>query len=171
MRSPRWASTEYARPPWPPSSSGLGHHPLKVAARVRIPLGVLRGSVGNADHMASYRASGAFSRDTTYLTTRITADGRDGSPVEPGRYRLVVARACPWANRAIIVRRLLGLEPVLSMAITGPTHDDRSWDFRETTPGGRDPVLGIERLQEAYLARDPDYDKGVTVPAIGDRRT
>ena len=23
-----------------PSSSGLGHHPLKVAARVRIPLGV-----------------------------------------------------------------------------------------------------------------------------------
>ena len=26
----------------PPSSSGLGHHPLKVAARVRIPLGVLQ---------------------------------------------------------------------------------------------------------------------------------
>jgi hypothetical protein len=25
----------------PPSSSGLGHHPFKVAARVRIPLGVL----------------------------------------------------------------------------------------------------------------------------------
>ena len=25
-----------------PSSSGLGHHPLKVAARVRIPLGLLR---------------------------------------------------------------------------------------------------------------------------------
>ena len=26
----------------PPSSSGLGLHPLKVAARVRIPLGVLK---------------------------------------------------------------------------------------------------------------------------------
>ena len=26
---------------WAPSSSGLGHHPLKVAARVRIPLGLL----------------------------------------------------------------------------------------------------------------------------------
>ena len=24
---------------WPPSTSGLGHHPFKVAARVRIPLG------------------------------------------------------------------------------------------------------------------------------------
>ena len=29
-----------SRPPKPPSSSGLGHHPLKVATRVRIPLGV-----------------------------------------------------------------------------------------------------------------------------------
>ena len=40
-----------------------------------------------------------FTRDTNYITTRITADGRDGYPVEPGRYRLIVARACPWANR------------------------------------------------------------------------
>jgi putative glutathione S-transferase len=118
-----------------------------------------------------YRADDAFERDTDYLTTRITSDGRDGFPVEPGRYRLVVARACPWANRAIIVRRLLGLEPVLSMAIAGPTHDERSWDFAETTPGGMDPVLGIERLEEAYLARDPSYAKGVTVPAIVDTRT
>ena len=36
-----------------------------------------------------------FSRDMDYITTRLTADGRDGWPVEPGRYRLVVARACP----------------------------------------------------------------------------
>jgi putative glutathione S-transferase len=116
----------------------------------------------------TYVSEGSFRRDTDYLTTRITADGRDGWAVEPGRYRLVVARACPWANRAIIVRRLLGLEPVLSMAITGPVHDERSWDFAETTPGGRDPVLGIERLEQAYLARDPGYDKGITVPAMVD---
>ena len=64
--------------------------------------------------MAYVNPEGEFTRDTKYLTTRITADGRDGYPVEPGRYRLVVARACPWANRAIIVRRLLGLEDVLS---------------------------------------------------------
>jgi len=108
---------------------------------------------------------GEFERDTAYIETRISADGRDGYPVEPGRYRLVAARACPWANRAIIVRRLLGLEPVLSMGITGPTHDARSWTF-DLDPGGRDPVLGIERLQEAFFARDPKYAKGITVPAI-----
>src|SRR5438067_11071682 len=110
---------------------------------------------------------GEYKRDLNYLPDRITADGRDGYPVEPGRYRLVVSRACPWANRAIIVRRLLGLEDVLSMGLCGPMHDERSWTF-DLDPGGRDPVLGIERLQEAYLARYPDYPKGITVPAIVD---
>ncbi|MBA2463729.1 MAG: glutathione S-transferase C-terminal domain-containing protein [Nocardioidaceae bacterium] len=108
-----------------------------------------------------------FNRDTDYIEDRITIDGRDGWPVEADRYRLIVARACPWANRAIIVRRLLGLENVLSMGICGPTHDERSWTF-DLDPGGHDPVLGIERLQEAFLTRHPDYSKGITVPAIVD---
>src|ERR1700734_1545959 len=57
--------------------------------------------------MATYVApAGEFTRDTKYITTRITADGRDGYPVEPGRYRLAVAPACPRAHPAIIVRPL-----------------------------------------------------------------
>jgi putative glutathione S-transferase len=118
--------------------------------------------------MSGYVKQGSsYERDSKYISTRIMADGRDGYPVEPGRYRLVVSRACPWANRAIIVRRLLGLESALSMGICGPTHDERSWAF-DLDPGGRDPVLGYTHLQDAYLARDPDYDRGVTVPAIVD---
>jgi putative glutathione S-transferase len=108
-----------------------------------------------------------YKRDQDYLSDRITADGSGGWPVEAGRYRLVVARACPWANRAVIVRRLLGLEPAISLGICGPTHDERSWTF-DQDPGGRDPVLGYERLQEAFLARDPQYPRGITVPALVD---
>jgi putative glutathione S-transferase len=117
--------------------------------------------------MTYVEKGGEYNRDQRYIATRITADGRDGYPVAAGRYRLVVSRACPWANRSVIVRRLLGLEGALSLAIAGPTHDARSWTF-DLDPGGRDPVLGIERLGEAYHARFPDYDKGVTVPAIVD---
>ena len=117
-------------------------------------------------HLAA-DAGGEFIRDSRYLTTRVTRDGRDGYPVEPGRYRLVVSRACPWANRATIVRRLLGLESVLSLGVCGPTHDDRSWTF-DLDPGGVDPVLGIKRLQQAYFAREPDYPLGITVPALVD---
>lgn len=120
--------------------------------------------------------SGEFKRDATYIPDRITRDRRepehgpvDGElwPVEPGRYRLVAAWACPWANRAIIVRKILGLEDVISMGVCGPTHDERSWTF-DLDPGGVDPVLGYERLQQAYFARFPDYERGITVPAVVD---
>ncbi|MDQ3383145.1 MAG: glutathione S-transferase C-terminal domain-containing protein [Actinomycetota bacterium] len=112
-----------------------------------------------------------FSRDTRYIPTRITADGEpDGFAVAAGRYRLVVSRACPWAHRTIIVRRLLGLEDAISMGVCGPTHDEDSWTF-DLDPGGVDPVLGIPRLKDAYEARPDGYRPGVTVPAIVDTTT
>ncbi|SNR41857.1 putative glutathione S-transferase [Haloechinothrix alba] len=119
-------------------------------------------------------ADKSFRRDMNYVPDRITKDARrpehgpvDGElwPVEPDRYRLIAAPACPWANRSVIVRKLLGLEDVISLGQPGPTHDERSWTF-DLDPGGRDPVLGIERLQEAYFRRFPDYRRGITVPAI-----
>jgi putative glutathione S-transferase len=106
-----------------------------------------------------------FVRDMRYLDDRITADGSSGWPVEAGRYRLVVSRACPWAHRTVIVRRLLGLESALSMGIAGPTHDARSWTF-DLDPDGLDPVLRIPRLKDAYERRVPGYPRGITVPAI-----
>jgi len=124
-------------------------------------------STASDDESQTQYVEATFQRDTAYLADRITADPGAEWPVEPGRYRLIVSRACPWANRSIIVRRLLGLEDVLSMGVTGPTHDWRSWQF-DLDPGGVDPVLRIERLRDAFLRRDPGYSRGITVPAIVD---
>jgi putative glutathione S-transferase len=118
-----------------------------------------------ASDTADDTGTGAFERKPVGLDERITADGSSAWPVEAGRYRLVVARACPWANRAVIVRRLLGLEPAISMGIAGPLHDERSWRFHND-PDNRDPVLGIEWLGDAYRKADPDFDAGITVPAM-----
>jgi putative glutathione S-transferase len=127
----------------------------------------IRHTGGVAGTNSTYVEQGkSFDRDMNYLPDRITRDSADW-PVEPGRYRLVAAKACPWANRAIIVRNLLGLEDVISMGLAGPVHDKNSWTF-DLDPGGVDPVLGIHRLQEAFFARDPDYPRGITVPAIVD---
>lgn len=109
----------------------------------------------------------SFQRSKAHFTDRITADGREGWPVEAGRYRLVASRACPWASRAVVSRRLLGLEDALSLAITDPIQDDRSWRFT-LDPDDRDPVLGIRFLSEAYDRRETDYPGGVSVPAIVD---
>jgi putative glutathione S-transferase len=121
---------------------------------------------GGADGNSAYGHK-RFTRSKSHFADRITADGRDGWPVEAGRYRLVVSRACPWASRAVISRRLLGLEEALSMAIADPVQDDRSWRFT-LDPGGRDPVLGIRYLSEAYDRRESEYPGGVSVPAVVD---
>ncbi|WP_328525335.1 glutathione S-transferase family protein [Kribbella sp. NBC_00359] len=125
-------------------------------------------------------STGEWKRQGNRFTDRITRDSRSAPgqgpddqgrwPVEPGRYRLVVSLACPWAHRSVIVRRLLGLEDVISLAIVDPIRDERGWRFT-LDADGRDPVLGIGFLSEAYLRTDPSYDGRVTVPAIIDTRT
>ncbi len=112
-------------------------------------------------------STGEFVRQPNRFADRITADGSSRWPVEPGRYRLVVSLACPWAHRAVIVRRLLGLEDVISLGVVDPIRDERGWRFT-LDPDGRDPVLGIEFLADAYRATDPDYRGRVTVPSIVD---
>ncbi|MCI2423690.1 glutathione S-transferase family protein [Saccharopolyspora sp. K220] len=110
---------------------------------------------------------GEWVRQANRFTDRITADGSSGWPVQPGRYRLVVSLACPWAHRSVIVRRLLGLEDVLSLGIVDPIRDERGWRFT-LDPQGQDPVTGISFLSEAYLAADPDFTGRFTVPAVLD---
>ena len=120
---------------------------------------------------AETSATGAFVRQAYSIRDRITADGSSGFPAEAGRYHLYVSLACPWAHRAIIVRRLLGLEDVISMSVVDPIRDERGWAFRDGPGYTADPVNGFEFLSEAYLATNPEYTGRYTVPCIWDRET
>jgi putative glutathione S-transferase len=116
-------------------------------------------------------STGEFVRQRYSIANRITADGSSGFPAEAGRYHLYVSLACPWAHRAIIVRRLLGLERTISMSVVDPVRDERGWAFREGRGHGPDPVCDFQFLSEAYLATDPEYTGRYTVPCIWDRVT
>jgi glutathionyl-hydroquinone reductase len=124
-----------------------------------------------AQFPAETSTRGEFVRQRYTIRDRITADGSSGFPAEPGRYHLYVSLACPWAHRAVIVRRLLGLEDVITMSVVDPIRDERGWAFREGAGHGPDPVCGFEYLSEAYLRTDPDFTGRYTVPCIWDRAT
>ena len=122
-----------------------------AAASPRVAGGRARGiqppmstTVGNSPYAES---SGSFKRRGPRFTDRIVASPSSEQewPAEPGRYRLVASLACPWAHRSIIVRRLMGLEDAISLAIVDPLQDDRSWRF-SLDEDGRDPVLGYRYL-------------------------
>jgi len=122
-------------------------------------------------------SDGRFVRQTNRFTGRVSPEsqsppggGPDAQgrwPLEAGRYRLVWCRACPWSHRAMIARGLLGLDEAISLATVDPIRDERGWRFT-LDPSGRDPVLGIEFLADAYRATDPGYTGRVTVPALID---
>jgi putative glutathione S-transferase len=112
--------------------------------------------------------AGAFVRQDSAFREWVTADGSSGFPAESGRYHLYVSLACPWASRAVIYRKLKGLEEVISMTVVDPVRDDRGWRFTAEEP---DPINGFEFLEQAYLLTDPDFEGRVTVPVLWDRET
>ena len=116
-------------------------------------------------------ADGEFVRPKYPFQGRITADGSSGYRAQPGRYHLYVSLACPWAHRSVIVRQLLGLEPVISLSVVDPIRDGRGWAFRDGPGYTPDPVNGFTLLREAYQATEPGYDGHVSVPVLWDRET
>ena len=126
------------------------------------------------DHVTSgeIQNSGKFERQPNRFVTPF-GEKEGELPVEKGRYRLLWAPVCPWANRSIIVRELLGLEDAISVGTLDPIRPDVPWsDWAFTLDeDGRDPVLGIRLLSEAYKKADPDYQGRYTVPAVVDLQT
>jgi glutathionyl-hydroquinone reductase len=125
---------------------------------------------GSSVRLPTGPASAGHVRQPASFTSRISMDGSSEFPAEAGRYVLYASLACPWSQRALIVRRVLGLERVIGLSLTDPICTDGGWRFPEDA-GGRDPATGARYLSELYQASDPGYAGPVTVPAIWDTRT
>lgn len=123
--------------------------------------------------------TGEFRRQEDAFRDWISNDGSTSYPAVAGRYHLYVSLACPWASRAVIFRKLKGLEDAIGLTIVDPIRDERGWAFRD--PSGEislgaafestDPVNGFHFLSEAYAATDPDFGERVTVPVLWDKET
>lgn len=123
-------------------------------------------NIATSENAHEIAQDGAFVRQKNRFTTPF-GDKPGELPVEKDRYRLLWAPICPWAHRAVIVRRLLGLEEVISLGTVHPVRTTRGWSF-SLDEGGVDPVLGIHYLPEIYAKSDANYTGRATVPAVVD---
>ena len=117
---------------------------------------------------------GEFVRQDSQFRHYVTADGTPGPlgeggyPAASGRYHLYVCYACPWAHRALILRKLKGLEPHIGVSVVHHYMGDPGWSFDDCDGCTGDRVHGARYMHELYTRTDPQYTGIVTVPALFD---
>ncbi|CAN8102160.1 unnamed protein product [Discula destructiva] len=122
--------------------------------------------------------SGEFKRQSSSFRDWISADPGAQFPVEKGRYHLYISYACPWATRAIIARKLKGLDEFISVSSVHWHLGEKGWRFptdSDTDAAGEgvvpDPLHepGFTHLRDIYFESDPNYEGRFTVPVLYDK--
>jgi putative glutathione S-transferase len=118
---------------------------------------------------------GEFVRMEALFRNWITPDGAPGPSgtggfkAEPGRYHLYVSLACPWAHRTLILRKLKGLEQIVSVSVVNAyMGDEEGWTFHPGPGVIPDFVNHKTLLHEIYSLADPNYSGIVSVPTLWD---
>ena len=120
---------------------------------------------------------GHFVRKDSQFRNWVTADGsagptgEGGFKAEPNRYHLYISYACPWASRALVMRKLKGLEEMISLSVVHPYMLENGWTFEPGEGVIPDPILNAEYLHQVYTHADPNYSGRVTVPVLYDKKT
>lgn len=91
-------------------------------------------------------------------------------PIEKDRYRLLWAALCPYAHRAVIARKLLGLDKVISLGTLDYRRGEDGWQF-SLDPDGVDPILKKTTIKSVYNYSEPNYEGPYSVPALVDLKT
>jgi putative glutathione S-transferase len=96
--------------------------------------------------------------------------GSGGFAAEAGRYHLYAALICPWASRALIARKLKGLDRAIGLSIVEPAMTDQGWRFGDYRGSTRDEINGATWLHEIYTRADPHISGRATVPVLWDKQ-
>ncbi|MEH6579329.1 MAG: glutathione S-transferase family protein [Amphritea sp.] len=140
-------------------------------------MGLLVNGEWRTDWYDTKSTGGKFERKAPSFRNWITADGSagpsgvSGYKAEANRYHLYVSLACPWAHRAIIYRKLKGLEEMISMSVVNAFMGDEGWTFEPGEHVVADPVHNATRMHQVYSTAMPDYTGRVTVPVLWDKKT
>lgn len=90
---------------------------------------------------------------------------------ENNRYHLYVSYACPWAHRSLIMRKLKGLEDIISLSVVSPYMLEDGWSFENNFPGVvPDSVFQKKFLREVYTEVHDKFSGRVTVPVLLDKK-
>ncbi len=118
----------------------------------------IRNCVIKLMNMSSATNKGEFVRKASSFRNWITEDGSSGFPSAAGRYHLYVSLACPWAHRTLIVRRLKGLDKVISVNVVDHFMGEKGWKFDASVPDATaDTVNDCTYIREVYFKADKDY--------------
>ncbi|WP_049890492.1 glutathione S-transferase family protein [Halogeometricum borinquense] len=118
------------------------------------------------DAYESTNEDGEFNRQETSFRNWIRDDADAEFPAESGRYHLYISRACPWAHRTAMTRRLKGLEDAISLSVVEPVRINDGWEFSAEYP---DPLYGEDYLRDIYTRADDEFTGRVTVPVLWDK--
>ena len=116
-------------------------------------------------------SKGEFVRRESSFRNMVLADSSSEFPAESGRYHLYVSLACPWAHRTLIMRRLKGLDDVITVDVVHWFLGEDGWSFKPVEDEATgDSVHGFSLLREVYFNSQKDYDGKFSVPVLYDKK-
>lgn len=116
-------------------------------------------------------SGGNFKRQESQFRDSINQQpGAKYSP-ESKRYHLYVSLACPWAHRALIFRKLKGLEAHIDVSVVSPDMLGNGWEFDEYPGATGDKLYDFEFMHQVYTKAQSAASTRVTVPVLWDKKT
>lgn len=116
-------------------------------------------------------SGGKFERQASKFRHQISTQADASFKPESGRYHLYVSLACPWAHRALIFRKLKGLEAHIDVSVVAPDMLENGWEFNDFPDATGDKLYNFDFMHQLYTKAQSDITTRVTIPVLWDKHT